>query len=403
MPARERPALGRRARRSRAHSRRPIHDSARHAALVPCRRRRRDRVGVLDAQPRRDRRLHRSADRSIAPSASSSSTSPGRPLTPTAPIRSLALEHGDTAEEEREERVEARPLDRVVLHLLGQLAGRAGIAPGRRVGLALGVQPRVGRRAVHRRGGDQLAVGVRDEDRDRAGGVRDDVVDDRPGSGEAHPSSLDLRRAMTAVAIRGTTYPVVLPKLSDPRLHLAATITSLQVIGPGRVPFPALDRADPLSLGTCAVLEIAITLRKQHVLMWPASALLTGNGVAFVLRVPGDAARRLVEPPRLVDLRRGRAAVSLLSKYVIKWRGEHIFNPSNIGLVLCFLDPRPRPRRAARLLVGPDVVVDGARARDHRHRRLHDPARGSSCCASRSASGRRSPPASACSRSRATR
>src|SRR5207248_3319518 len=23
--------------------------------------------------------------------------------------------------------------------------------------------------------------------------------------------------------------------------------------------------------------------------------------------------------------------------YVIKWRGEHIFNPSNIGLVLCFL------------------------------------------------------------------
>ena len=33
----------------------------------------------------------------------------------------------------------------------------------------------------------------------------------------------------------------------------------------------------------------------------------------------------------------GTAAVSLLSKYVIKWRGEHIFNPSNIGLVLCFL------------------------------------------------------------------
>jgi hypothetical protein len=36
---------------------------------------------------------------------------------------------------------------------------------------------------------------------------------------------------MAAVAIRGTTYPVVLPKLRDPRLHLAATITSLQVLG----------------------------------------------------------------------------------------------------------------------------------------------------------------------------
>jgi hypothetical protein len=33
----------------------------------------------------------------------------------------------------------------------------------------------------------------------------------------------------------------------------------------------------------------------------------------------------------------GTAAISLLSKYVIKWRGSHIFNPSNFGLVLCFL------------------------------------------------------------------
>ena len=70
--------------------------------------------------------------------------------------------------------------------------------------------------------------------------------------------------------------------------------------------------------------------------MWPASALLTGNGVAFVLRVPGT------EHGDWWSLRGwwifvGTAAVSLLSKYVFKWRGEHVFNPSNIGLVLCFL------------------------------------------------------------------
>jgi hypothetical protein len=29
--------------------------------------------------------------------------------------------------------------------------------------------------------------------------------------------------------------------------------------------------------------------------------------------------------------------VSLLSKYVIQWHGSHIFNPSNIGLVICFI------------------------------------------------------------------
>ena len=31
--------------------------------------------------------------------------------------------------------------------------------------------------------------------------------------------------------IRGTTYPVLLPTLRDPRLHLAAVLISLQVLG----------------------------------------------------------------------------------------------------------------------------------------------------------------------------
>src|SRR5664279_6561202 len=34
-----------------------------------------------------------------------------------------------------------------------------------------------------------------------------------------------------SLSIRGRSYPVVLPKLSDPRLHLAAVITTLQVLG----------------------------------------------------------------------------------------------------------------------------------------------------------------------------
>ena len=33
----------------------------------------------------------------------------------------------------------------------------------------------------------------------------------------------------------------------------------------------------------------------------------------------------------------GTAAISLLSKYLIVWKGEHIFNPSNFGLLVCFL------------------------------------------------------------------
>jgi Na+-translocating ferredoxin:NAD+ oxidoreductase RnfD subunit len=138
------------------------------------------------------------------------------------------------------------------------------------------------------------------------------------------------------LVIRGTPYPVLLPKLSDPRLHLAAVITTLQVLGQTVFQFRLSIAQILVSLLTCAVLEVAIAFRKQHVVMWPASALLTGNGVAFILRVPGT------HHGDWWSLRgwwifMATAAVSLLSKYVITWRGGHIFNPSNIGLVLCFV------------------------------------------------------------------
>ena len=138
------------------------------------------------------------------------------------------------------------------------------------------------------------------------------------------------------VVIRGTRYPVILPKLSDPRLHLAAVIVSLQVLGQVAFGFTLSIAQILISLGTCAVLEVAIGLRWQRVVMWPASAMLTGNGVAFILRVPGT------RHGDWWSLRgwwifAATAAVSLLSKYAIRLRERHLFNPSNFGLIVCFL------------------------------------------------------------------
>jgi hypothetical protein len=139
-----------------------------------------------------------------------------------------------------------------------------------------------------------------------------------------------------AVSIRGTPYPILLPTVRDPRLHLAAVIVSLQVLGQVAFSFRLSIAQILVSLGTCAVLEFAIAFARQRVIMWPASALLTGNGVAFVLRVPGT------EHGDWWSLRgwwifSATAAVSLLSKHLVRIGGRHVFNPSNIGLVLCFL------------------------------------------------------------------
>jgi hypothetical protein len=138
------------------------------------------------------------------------------------------------------------------------------------------------------------------------------------------------------LTLRGTAYPVLLPRLSDPRLHLAAVIITLQVLGQIAFDFKLSIAQILIALGTCAVLEVGIAFFRQHVIMWPASALLTGNGVAFVLRVPGTEHGDWWSTNGWWIFA-GTAAVSLLSKYVIKWRGSHVFNPSNFGLVLCFL------------------------------------------------------------------
>ena len=129
--------------------------------------------------------------------------------------------------------------------------------------------------------------------------------------------------------------------------------------------------------------------------MWPASALLTGNGVAFVLRVPGT------EHGDWWSMKgwwifAGTSAVALLSKYVIRVRGNHVFNPSNIGLVLCFLllgaeraDPLALwwgPLSPALVVALVLIVVGGFLI-----------LRGCTCCRSPSASGLRSPPGSASS------
>jgi Na+-translocating ferredoxin:NAD+ oxidoreductase RnfD subunit len=136
--------------------------------------------------------------------------------------------------------------------------------------------------------------------------------------------------------VRGTAYPILLPRLADPRLHLAATITSLQIIGQLGFHFQLSIAQILLALGTSALLETAIAFGSRRVIMWPASAMLTGNGVAFVLRVPGTTHGDWWST-RGWWIFVGTAAIALLSKYVIRWRGTHVFNPSNIGLVVCFL------------------------------------------------------------------
>ncbi len=143
---------------------------------------------------------------------------------------------------------------------------------------------------------------------------------------------------MTArtLTVRGSAYPLVLPNIRDPRLHVASVIITIHVLGQLGLDFWVSVPQILAAILTCAVLEVAITFRQSRAFVWPASAMLTGSGVALILRVVGT-------PPDdpwstyAWWVFATVAGLSLLTKYVIRYRGTHIFNPSNIGLVATFV------------------------------------------------------------------
>jgi hypothetical protein len=131
-------------------------------------------------------------------------------------------------------------------------------------------------------------------------------------------------------------YPLVLPSLRDPRLHLASVIISVHILGQLGLHFRVSVPQILVAIVTCALIEVVWTFHRTRSIVWPASAMLTGSGVALILRVastePGDHWTW-----HGWHVFAAVAGASLVTKYAIKYRSTHVFNPSNVGLVAAFL------------------------------------------------------------------
>ncbi len=193
-----------------------------------------------------------------------------------------------------------------------------------------------------------------------------------------------------------TAYPVLLPTIRDPRLHLAAMIISLQVLGQVAFDFQLSIAQILVSLGTAGVLEVGIAFWRQRVLMWPASALLTGNGVAFVLRVPGTEHGDWWSMKGwwiFAGTVGGIAALEVRDPDP----GPSRLQPVELRSRPLLPAPRRRTRRPARAVVGADVARLVVALVLIVGRRLPRSSGGCTWSGSRSASGWRSRQGSACS------
>ena len=158
-----------------------------------------------------------------------------------------------------------------------------------------------------------------------------------------------------SVTWRGEVIPVVLPSTRDPRLKLSAVIMTLHVLGQTLLDFKVSIAQIVLTIAFCAVIEAAVTFRSSRKLVWPASGILTGSSVAFILRASGTQhgdwwSLNGIEFFLLAGL------LALLSKHLIRPQGRHLFNPSNVGIVWCLLVIGPNHVFAQYLWWGPNTL-----------------------------------------------
>jgi hypothetical protein len=136
-------------------------------------------------------------------------------------------------------------------------------------------------------------------------------------------------------------------------------LLTLQVLGQTVLDF-RLSVAQILAcLAAGALIEFVVAFFKDRIIMWPASGLLTGNSTAIILRVPGTFHGQWWSTHG-IWIFVGVVAVSMASKYLIRWRGSHIFNPSNLGLVLAFITlgpPYTEPQDLWWIPLGPWMYV----------------------------------------------
>jgi hypothetical protein len=145
-----------------------------------------------------------------------------------------------------------------------------------------------------------------------------------------------MTAVIRSVRLGDRRVPVILPNRRDARLHTASVIISVHVIGITALGFRVSVPQILAAIVTAGVIDVALTLRQTGKLVWPASGMLTGSGVALILRLVGMESGDYWSWAgwhwfALV------AGVSILTKYVIRIGGSHVFNPSNIGLVAAFL------------------------------------------------------------------
>ncbi len=111
----------------------------------------------------------------------------------------------------------------------------------------------------------------------------------------------------------------------DPRLYQIAVLAGLLIYGVTRLDFEIAPLRAGVLLGTALVTQFVCTRFWKLPAFDPRSALISGLSLTLLLRTNSTSLAILA------------AIVTIASKFVLRLRGKHVFNPTNFGLVAMML------------------------------------------------------------------
>ena len=115
----------------------------------------------------------------------------------------------------------------------------------------------------------------------------------------------------------------IVPAAKDPRWIFCVFHSTYVLMGHLLLNFNRSPEQIVIALASCVALEIIYTYVSTRMFIVPLSGIISGLGLGLLFTAPGNSWLMLLV-----------AWMTMTGKYLVTWRGHHIYNPTNLALVI---------------------------------------------------------------------
>lgn len=146
------------------------------------------------------------------------------------------------------------------------------------------------------------------------------------------PLATDVGVANARVDARGFVERIrdrrawIIPAKGDPRWIFMTFHASYVLLGHALLSFNRSPAQLVSALVACMLLEVVYTYVSTRMFIVPLSGLISGLGLGLLFSAPGNTWLMLLA-----------AWITITGKFLVTWRGHHIYNPTNLALIVLLL------------------------------------------------------------------